>query len=198
VHGGAADVTDPAGVTDTVVGNGATPIARAKKMKRKAEADIPYGPSSHQCNCEEYRSEFVHLPVAASSATAFAARTPVWVVDFENESCRLRVIPAVVSTSAASSRGSYYEKDKSRKTQGYRLRFDIGNTAAETWWYAVCDVSTSRLDAEYRLEAVRNRRYKAGFIEHCELPSAASASASVSPEVCLQPPLSVAVGPDVV
>jgi hypothetical protein len=166
--------------------SGATPNVRVKKMKRKPEADIPYGPSSHQCNCDEYRSEYVHLPVAGSS-TPLESRAHVWVVDFENESCRLRVIPAVVSTTVASSRGKYYEKDKNLKTKGHRLRFDMVNPVAETWWYAECDISTSRQDAECRLAAVINssRRYKAGFIEHCDVPAAPSSLSSCPPKLFL-------------
>jgi hypothetical protein len=172
--------------------SGTTPNdrVRVKRMKRKAEADIPYGPSSHQCNCDEYHSEYVHLPVAGS-CTPLAARTPVWVVDFENESCRLRVIPAVVTTTGASSRGKYYEKDKSRKTKGRMLRFDMVNTVAETWWYADCDISTSRQDAECRLAAVLNRRYKAGFMEHCDIPATSVAPVSCPTKLCLQLPLPV-------
>ena len=152
--------------------SGATPIVRAKKMRRKPEADVPYGPSSHQCNCDEYRSEYVHLPVAGSS-TPLESRAQVWVVDFENESCRLRVIPAVVGTTVASSRSKYYEKDENLKTKGRMLRFDMDNPGAEKWWYADCDISTSRQDAECRLAAVLNssRRYKAGFIKHCDVPA---------------------------
>ena len=168
--------------------SGATPIVRAKKMRRKPEADIPYGPSSHQCNCDEYRSEYVHLPVAGSS-TPLESRAQVWVVDFENESCRLRVIPAVVGTTVASSRGKYYEKDENLKTKGRMLRFDMDNPAAEKWWYADCDISTSRQDAECRLAAVLNssRRYKAGFIKHCDVPAGPSSSSSCPPKLCQQP-----------
>jgi hypothetical protein len=172
--------------------SGATPIVRAKKMKRKPEADIPYGPSSHQCNCDEYHSEYVHLPVASSS-TPLEARAQVWVVDFENESCRLRVIPAVVGTTVASSRGKYYEKDENLKTKGRMLRFDLGNPAAEKWWYADCDISTSRQDAECRLATVLNssRRYKAGFIKHCDVPAGPSSPSSCPPKLCQQLPLPV-------
>ena len=114
--------------------------------------------------------EYIHLPVSASS-TPLVVNTQVWVVDFESESCRLRVVPALVSTPV-TSRGSLYEKDMRKKAQGHKLRFDMANTAADTWWYAVCDISTSAQDAERRLTAVLNRRYKAGYMEHCDIRAA--------------------------
>ena len=135
-----------------------------RKKRRKQEHEIRYGPSSHVCNCDEYSSNFVHLPAAAEGDTPITQETAVWVVDFD-EACRLRVIQAVVS-SRVTQRAKCYEKNVKQKAAGQLLRFDLGNPSAETWWYAVCDISTTMLDAESRLDAIRNRRYRQGYLEH--------------------------------
>ena len=144
------------------------PGHRKRKMRRKKEHKIPYGPSSHRCNCAEYGGNFVHLPVAASS-TPIAMMTAVWVVDFD-EACRLRVLRAEVCSNV-TGRSKYYECDTNKKAPGQLLRFDMGNPSAETWWYPLCDVSTTLTDAERRVHAIRNvnRRYKPGYLEHIDL-----------------------------
>ena len=142
-----------------------------KKKRRKQEHEIRHGPSSHVCNCDEYAGNYVHLP-AAEGGRPITLGTAVWVVDFD-EACRLRVIQAVVN-SRVTQRAKYYEKDGKKKAAGQLLRFDLGNPSAETWWYAVCDISTTVVDAESRLDAIRNRRYRQGFLEHIGvLPSQA-------------------------
>ena len=42
-----------------------------------------------------------------------------------------------------------------KRPLGQRLRFDLGYPNVETWWYAVCDNSTTVVDAESRLDAIR-------------------------------------------
>ena len=99
-------------------------------------------------------------------------KTAVWVIDFD-EACRLRVLEAVVCSNE-TKRSNYYEGDKNKKAPGQKLRFDMVHPEAETWWYAVCDISTTLADAESRLHAIRNRRYKAGYMEHIDLASPVS------------------------
>jgi hypothetical protein len=95
--------------------------------------------------------------------------TAVWVVDFD-EACRLRVLRAEVCSNV-TGRSKYYECDPNKKAPGQLLRFDMGNPSAETWWYPLCDVSTTLTDAERRVHAIRNvnRRYKPGYLEHIDL-----------------------------